>query len=157
MYPQDCFLMLCLHYDRDPNLDYGLLRLISLDLGDLLTLKCTSSTVNRQQRENFHLWGGMLPPDYRVPGLNRYLVETKPKDLRHIKGVESNFYKINPHRVVTDGGKVRSDFGIHLDANVPGSLGCPVMSADRFAKFEEKMAIFPEYNMDVLPMFCTIT
>jgi hypothetical protein len=56
-----------------------------------------------------------------------------------IKGVEGNFYKINPHEVKTDKGGVRGDFGIHLDANVPGSMGCIVMDRKNFDGFEKRM------------------
>ena len=46
------------------------------------------------------------------------------------KGVEGSFYQILPFEVPTDGA-IRGDFGIHFDANVPGSLGCIVLTTQR--------------------------
>jgi hypothetical protein len=43
-----------------------------------------------------------------------------------VRGVEGNFYKINPH-MVTVNGVQRGDFGVHFDANAPGSSGCVVL------------------------------
>jgi len=51
-----------------------------------------------------------------------YRIKTDPIFLAN-KGIEGNFYPIFPHMVVA-GGVERGDFGVHFDANVPGSLGC---------------------------------
>jgi hypothetical protein len=73
----------------------------------------------------------------------------------HNPGVAGNFYKIDPHSVTTDKGGVRGDFGVHLDGNAPGSLGCIVMPADRFAQFEDEMKKLAAQNIVSLPLFVT--
>jgi hypothetical protein len=54
---------------------------------------------------------GPIPSVVRV-SLNHYKVNTKPLYLS-LKGIEGNFYKINPHLVKVD-GNTRGDFGIRL-------------------------------------------
>ena len=69
------------------------------------------------------------------------------------KGVEGNFYQILPFEVKTDKGGVRGDFGIHKDANAPGSLGCIVMSDKRFKGFEGKMKELSAEGIKDVPLF----
>ncbi len=135
----DYFLIFNSHFDRDSGVDIGRLSLNSLSKGTIDILKASSSYSTKQYPESFHDWGGYLPPEYRVPGLPNWLVDITPIDLSHVKGVGGNFYRIHPFEVRTDKQGKRSDFGIHLDANAPGSLGCIVLSADRFSKFESWM------------------
>lgn len=54
--------------------------------------------------------------------ITHYSVKTTPVFLAK-KGIEGNFYPILPHMVKV-GGVDRGDFGVHFDANVPGSQGC---------------------------------
>jgi hypothetical protein len=96
----------------------------------------TSSIRNKQGKFAWRSKGGLIPP--RTPP-NTWKVNTTPLNMKHVKGVEGNFYQITPFSVVCSNGVVRGDFGIHRDANVQGSLGCPVMPADHFAKFEKQM------------------
>ena len=112
-----------------------------------------SSHRTLQGRESFHRRGGYLPPQYRVPGLPCWTVNLDPIDLSNHKGVRGNFYILSPTEVKTDRGGVRSDFGIHKDANAPGSLGCIVMDSDRFADFEDKMASLREQSIHQLSLF----
>ena len=107
----------------------------------------------KQYPESFHVRGGLIPPQYRCPKLPNYTVMTQPIPLPHIKGVEGNFYKIEPHFVTTDKGTIRGDFGIHLDGNAPGSLGCIVMSKDRFDDFEAKMEVLRDKSLDSIALF----
>ena len=147
------FLLFTQHFDRDKGLDYGRLSLNHLDKGTLSIWLATSSTKNKQYAESFHERGALIPPQYRCHNLPNYTVQTKPIPLPHIPGVEGNFYKINPHFVTTDRGGQRGDFGIHLDANHPGSLGCIVMGQDRFTQFEEQMSRLRDLNLDSIPLF----
>lgn len=144
------FLLFTAHFDRDKGLDYGRLGLWSYDRGHIKIWVATSSYSTKQYAENFHERGGMLPPPYRCRNLPFYRVETNPIPLPNVKGVEGNFYKIIPHQVVTDKGGSRSDFGIHRDANAPGSLGCIVMTGDRFKDFEAEMK---KINYPNIPLF----
>lgn len=153
----DYFLLFNLHYDRDRGLDQGRLRLCSLSRGAIKIWIATSSLSTKQYKESFHSWGGILPPEYRVPGLPNWRVRTKPIPLTHVKGVEGNFYQLLPHEVVTDRGGKRSDFGIHLDANSPGSYGCIVMSDWRFKEFEDEISELAKAGIREIPLFVTLT
>ncbi len=150
------FLFFSQHFDRDPGLDYGRLSLNHLDRGTIDIWVVTSSTAGKQGRESFHERGGLIPPQYRIrnpQGMRKWTVYTNPIPMPDNPGVAGNFYKIDPHIVVTDGGGERGDFGIHKDANVPGSLGCIVMSPDRFANFERRINDLRAEQVDSLPLF----
>ena len=149
----DYFLLFTQHFDRDKGLDYGRLSLNTLSEGTKCIWRATSSIASKQYPESFHVRGGLIPPQYRCPKLPNYTVKTQPIPLPHVKGVEGNFYKIDPHFVTTDKGTIRGDFGIHLDGNAPGSLGCIVMSQDRFDDFESKMGVLKGKGLDSLPLF----
>lgn len=149
----DFFLIFSQQFDRDRGLDYGRLSLNSLSRGTIDIWLATTSIASKQGRESFHQRGGMLPPQYRCPQLKNWLVEVNPIPLPHVKGVEGNFYRLLPYEVRTDRGGKRSDFGIHLDANLPGSLGCIVMSRDRFIGFERRMQDLAKAKLSQLPLF----
>jgi len=137
-------------FNRDRGLDWGRLSLNQLNPDKTLYIwTATSSVESKQQGESFHNKGGLIPPQYRC-GIPCWYVETKPIPMPSVKGVEGNFYKINPHSVTTDKGGVRGDFGIHLDANVPGSMGCIVMDKTRFADFERVIKTVKEKS---IPLF----
>ena len=142
------------HFDRDKGLDMGRLTLNHLETGIQDIWIASSSSAGRQYPENFHKRGGFLPPTYRTKNVKKYEVETKPLNLKHVKGCEGNFYKITPFKVETDQGGTRSDFGIHLDANKPGSLGCIVMDLYRFQDFEKTITLLRHKgNIKSIPLF----
>lgn len=149
----DYFLIFNSHFDRDKGLDQGRLSLVSLYAGTLEIWIAASSYSTKQYPESFHARGGYIPPEYRVPSLNNWTVDTRPIDLTHVLGVGGNFYRILPFEVKTDKGGIRSDFGIHLDANVPGSMGCIVMSQDRFNFFEAAMTGLRNNNISSIPLY----
>jgi hypothetical protein len=64
---------------------------------------------------------GCLPPR------TDYEISTQRLWLPHVKGVEGSFYAISPFLVNAGNGVMRGDFGVHFDANVPGSAGCIVL------------------------------
>lgn len=148
------FLNFIGHYDRDKGLDQGRLRLDSLSEGNLKIWIATSSISTKQGKESFHQRGGLLPPDYRCKGKIQWRVKLTPIYLPN-KGVDGNFYPLSPYQVETDRGGIRSDFGIHRDANVPGSLGCIVMCDKRFAEFEAEMNKLRNLGITDLPLFVT--
>jgi hypothetical protein len=82
--------------------------------------QCSSSLPGRQYPGSWEVKGGLIPPG------KFYRVETSPIWMPNIKGVEGSFFAISPFEVSTKGA-TRGDFGIHFDANIPGSLGCPVL------------------------------
>lgn len=148
------FLLFTQHFDRDRGQDYGRLSLNHLSEGTIKIWRATSSVASKQYPENFHERGGMIPPCYRTKNVSRYEVKTSPIPLPHVKGVEGSFYKIDPHFVITDKGGQRGDFGIHLDANLPGSLGCVVMNKDRFENFENEMTKLRTLkSVETVPLF----
>lgn len=134
------FLIFSSHFDRDRGIDVGRLILHHLKHGHQKIWKAYSSHANGQDFSDFHKRGGMLPPQYRIKNLPHWTVFTHPIDSSHVKGVEGSFYRITPYQVTTDMGGIRSAFGIHRDADAPGSLGCIVMSDDRFAADFESQA-----------------
>ncbi len=140
------------HGDRDKGLDYGRLQLIKFnDFSEVW--KATSSISSKQYLKSIHKRGGLIPQAYRCsPKFPHWTVKTKPLWLPKVKGVEGNFYKINPHFVTTDKGGQRGDFGIHLDANMPGSLGCIVMTSNRFKEFCKYMERVRKDGVKEIPL-----
>jgi hypothetical protein len=130
-------LILSGHYDRDPGLDKYLLALIHQDKGHINQWTVTSSHVNGQKSGDQYKTGGLLPSVHHCQKLAKYEVDTQPLDLTHQAGVRGNFFRILPFEVLTNKGTKRGDFGIHLDANAPGSLGCIVMDWHNFKDFQE--------------------
>jgi len=67
---------------------------------------------------------------YQIP-TTPYWVETR--------GVEGWFFHITPDPVIVN-GVTRGEFGIHFDANVPGSAGCIVLrNFSGWRRFCERM------------------
>lgn len=147
------FLFFSAHFDRDNGLDMGRLSLNDLNKGTLDIWIASSSHTKGQMKEGFHSYGGYLPPQYRCKDLPNYFVKTTPIDMRQTKGVRGNFYQILPYKIKTDKGGTRSDFGVHLDGDYPGSLGCIVMNAERFKHFEEVMRAIYARKILLLPLF----
>ena len=97
-------------------------------------------------------WGGLIPQNSDTE-LKKYSVDLNPVNLSHNKGVAGNFYKILPYSLKTTQGTTRGDLGIHLDANVPGSLGCIVMNQYNFSEFEEYMKNLRSKTLKTVPLF----
>jgi hypothetical protein len=80
---------------------------------------------------------GPIPSCQKV-GISSYSVRTTPFDERGILGVEGNFYYIEPDPVHVP--PPRGEFGIHFDANGPGSAGCVVFrKRGEWENFQEFM------------------
>lgn len=86
-------------------------------------------------------------PRCDLVGIDHYEVVTKADYVPEVIGIEGNFYEILPTEVSIY-GIARSHFGIHRDANVPGSSGCPVLTTQNgWADFQKQMAeINKEYE-----------
>lgn len=117
--------------------------------GSGLILPATSGAPGFQSNANFWTVGkGPLPPGAG------YSVSTTP-EAKELKGVEGDFFRVFPVELVSGDGKTkRSGFGIHRDANAPGSAGC-IGIADRlhFARFsvwmlEQRAAGFPLVKLE---------
>jgi hypothetical protein len=68
------------------------------------------------------------------------------------KGIEGNFYHILPNSVNIHGIS-RGEFGIHFDANVPGSAGCIVLrSKQEWEGFQRLMSHYKEVGLETVPL-----
>ena len=87
--------------------------------GDVIRYLATSGCTQWQQPGDEWVRGkGPIPAGkYQIPAIP-YHLETK--------GIEGDFFHITPDPVVSSFG-VRSELGIHFDANMPGSAGCIVL------------------------------
>ncbi len=146
------FLTFNSHFDKGKGYEWGRLCLNHLTKGTLEVWIAGTSTTNKQYAESFHERGGMLPPQYRC-NIPNWQVLTKPIYMPHKQGIHGNFYKINPHEVTTDKGGKRGDFGIHWDGYSVGSLGCIIMSRDRFQVFEQHMGQLYKEGINKIPLF----
>ncbi len=124
--------------DETQPLNRGRLFLIDETQGIVGRWVATTSTADKQGVKDWNVRGGVLPPTYELAQpLPFYSVAVNPVNLKDVKGVEGNGYPITPFEVKTKDGGTRSDLLIHRDANVPGSMGCIVLSDSEFADFEK--------------------
>jgi hypothetical protein len=108
----------------------GRLVLIDSDSSKVINTYIATSGLPGYQNadETNQIARGSIPETIRIG--QSYWVDTSPLPMPNVKGVEGDFYQINPPTVIVDGVK-RGDFGIHADANVPGSSGCVVLTSAR--------------------------
>lgn len=94
-------------------------------------IPATSGAPGFQSNANYWIVSkGPLPP-------GQYTVNLEP-EAKEARGIEGDFFRIFPVEVThADGKTKRSGFGIHRDANAPGSAGCIVIIPPRlyFARF----------------------
>lgn len=89
--------------------------------GSVIVYRATSGCPGWQQPGDQWARGrGPIPSgfDYRIPA-TPYHLDTR--------GIEGDFFHITPDPVSDGAGGIRSELGIHFDANVPGSAGCIVL------------------------------
>lgn len=135
---------------KQSSLEQG--RMILLFNGKLIeTYIATSGAPGWQDRDNVDDRGRGLIPSCMDANLDSYWVKTKAIPMPNKKGIEGNFYPITPF-AVTVGGVQRSDFGIHADANVPGSAGCIVLppKGNGWKVLQERMAAIAKEGMEQL-------
>ncbi|MUL39316.1 hypothetical protein [Gloeocapsopsis dulcis] len=118
-----------------------------------IKLQATSGCSGYQYSGSWKLKGrGPLPPSRAIEPLT-YSVSTQRLWLPHVRGVEGSFYAIAPFSVKVDEGKSRGDFGIHFDANVPGSAGCIVFPLqDHWDVFRSFIANCAHKNVQQVPL-----
>lgn len=152
-------LIFAMQLDSSPELNRGRLALIDPDGGMLGRWVATSGLGAYQ---NIGGWckqgGGVIPPTYQCsPTFDNYWVATKPIDLTTVKGVEGLAYPITPFEVTTKEGISRSDLLIHLDANVPGSMGCVVICGQ--SEYADFRKVFQKEcsTMDKVKLFVLYT
>lgn len=130
-------------------------RLLLID-GETSTIKntyiATSGLPNNQRYDCLSLRGrGPIPPNNLI-GIDSYSVSTSALNMPNVRGVEGKFYKIDPHEVTVQ-QKERGDFGIHRDANVPGSSGCIVLRTELgWQAFEKDMKNLSACKINEIPL-----
>jgi hypothetical protein len=152
------FLVFSMQLDNTPELNRGRLVLWDFNKGQIGRWVATSGLGQYQKIGGWSKQGGgVIPAPYQCnPSFANYWVQVTPIDLSHVKGVEGDAYPITPFEVRTKDGVERSDLLIHRDANVPGSMGCIVMSDAEFEDFcktiarepigHEKIKLFVQYD-----------
>ena len=102
-------------------------------------------------------------PDYQRPGDqwvrgkgpipegDEYEIPTQPYWL-NTRGVEGLFFHITPDPVGF-GDRIRSELGIHWDANVPGTSGCVgVINWEGWEGFCRRMASIASLGVEKIPL-----
>ena len=100
---------------------YGNLQLIYPDKHKIDYVATSGCTGWQQSEDQWARARGPIPSgfNFEIPTIP-YWLETK--------GIEGWFFHITPDPVVSSQSSVvRGEFGIHYDANVPGSAGCIVL------------------------------
>lgn len=149
--------LLLYHCDlRDsPNVIEGRLLLIDTEKKEIIEKYiATSGAANWQEPDETWVRGKGALPEPETANLKHYLVKTAPVFLPHVKGVEGNFYPIEPFTIRSKTGAIRTDTGIHWDANVKGSAGCVVIvNRPAFTAFESRMTELREkQKLNELPL-----
>jgi hypothetical protein len=131
------FLVFSMPLDNTPELNRGRLVLYDWDQGVIGRWVATTGLGMWQKIGGWSKQGGgVIPATYQCnPTFANYWVQVAPIDLSHVKGVGGDAYPITPFAVTTKDNVKRSDLLIHRDANVPGSMGCIVMTDDEYADF----------------------
>jgi hypothetical protein len=130
------------HLQQTSELIEGRLLLIDSEATSIAnTYIATSGLPDNQSFDSLSSPGRGAIPQNSLIGVDYYQVATTPLYMPGVRGVEGNFYKINPHTVTVNGVE-RGDFGVHFDANVPGSSGCVVLrTAVGWEAFEKNMKL----------------
>lgn len=131
-------------------LELGKLKLSTPDKN--LLYSATSGLPGFQNLASSKLKGkGRIPTCLQAKIIN-YFVQTTPVYLPNTKGVNGNFYPILPFQVSV-AGFPRSDLGIHMDKNVPGSSGCLVITLeDHWKSFQIEVEKLREKGIIKIPL-----
>lgn len=116
-------------------------------------LRATSGISGYQNKGAWRIKGrGYIPPSIQIIP-QKWFVSTQRLWMPQVKGVEGSFYAIAP-LAVNLGGLSRGDFGIHFDANVPGSAGCIVIrQQDHWDLFRNEMSAFRLEGIQQVALF----
>lgn len=116
-------------------------------------LRVTSGLAGYQKKGDWRIKGrGYIPPSQQIIP-QKWFVSTQRLWMPNVKGVEGSFYAIAPFQIFLP-GVARGDFGIHFDANVPGSAGCIVIrQQDHWDLFRKQMELFRLDAIQQVPLF----
>jgi len=125
---------------------WGNLKLIYPD-GKAIDYLATSGCTGWQQ-ENDQWARGRGP----LPGGFNYRIPTTPYHL-DTRGIEGDFFHITPDPVSDGAGGIRSELGIHFDANVPGSAGCIVLrNRGGWERFCDRLSKIAKSGIQSVPL-----
>jgi hypothetical protein len=141
------------HLRQTSELIEGRLLLLDSEIATIVNTYISTSGLPNNQRFDCLPSRGRGPiPQNNVIGVDHYTVGTTPIYMPNIRGVEGNFYKIDPHEVTVE-GVTRGDFGVHFDANVPGSSGCVVIRTSvGWLGFENDMKSLVKKGVKEIPL-----
>jgi len=126
------------------SLIFGNLRLIYPD-GNIIDYLATSGLPDYQRPNDQWVRGkGPIPQgDYQIP-TEPYWLDTR--------GVEGLFFHITPDPVGS-GDRIRSELGVHYDANSPGTSGCiGLINWQGWEGFCRRMAQIASLGVKSLPL-----
>lgn len=125
---------------------YGSLQLVYPD-GKPIDYIATSGCAGWQQPgDQWERGRGPIPQGFN------YQIPTVPY-WSNTRGIEGNFFHITPDPVVSPSGRDRSEFGIHFDANVPGSAGCIVLrNRSGWEAFCDRMRAIAKSGVKFIPL-----
>jgi len=122
----------------------GSLKLIYPD-GQVIDYLATSGLPDYQRPGDQWIRGkGPIPQgEYEIP-TEPYLLETR--------GVEGFFFHITPDPVGS-GDRIRSELGVHYDANVPGTSGCiGLINWEGWEAYCRRMAKIASLGVEKIPL-----
>jgi hypothetical protein len=126
---------------------WGNLKLIYPNSKSIDYIATSGCTGWQQAGDQWERGKGPIPAgfDYKIP-TTPYWSPTR--------GIEGYFFHITPDPVVSPSGHAaRSEFGIHFDANVPGSAGCIVLRKWRgWERFCERMRTIAGEGVEYIPL-----
>jgi hypothetical protein len=114
----------------------------------------TSSLPGRQYSGAWERKGGLIVPTNICKAVTGkgLSVKTTPIYMPDVRGVSGNFYPIEPFLIQT-GGDERGDWGIHNDANMPGSLGCIVAETEKgWAAVQREFKVLEKLGVRVIDL-----
>lgn len=128
------------------NLIIGNLKLIYPDAEAIDYLATSGSADWQRPGDQWQRGKGPIPQgfDYKIP-TTPYWSDTR--------GIEGNFFHITPDPVVSPTGLTRSEFGIHFDANFPGSAGCIVLGRQfGWERFCDRMRAIAKLGIEYISL-----
>lgn len=132
-YKQDYKLVFTMRLARSSSLLVGSLKLFYPN-GEVIDYLATSGCRGWQHPEA--QWAIARGP---LPARSDYSIPTTPYWLG-VTGVEGWFFHIKPDPVISPRGIKRGEFGVHFDANAPGSAGCIVLrNREGFKEFCDRL------------------
>ena len=88
-----------------------------------------------------------------IPNLPNLKISTEGVNIASNPGIRGMFFPIIPFTFRRADGHTRSDFGVHFDANVPGSAGCIVIrNRNTFDRFTAIMNETKAAGIETIPL-----